>query len=151
MKLRSSAFEEGGAIPERFTCTGDDISPPLSWSEVPKETKSLVLIVDDPDAPGDTWVHWVMYGLSPNANKLDEQVPPEEEAGGARQGLNDFGNIGYGGPCPPPGPAHRYFFKLYAVDTDMQLPAGATKAEVLRSIEGHILEEAELVGRFGRR
>jgi len=152
MKISSSAFEEGGTIPQKYTCTGEDVSPPLSWSDAPKGAKSLVLICDDPDAPVGTWVHWVLYALPPTITKLEEGVPPEGEVlNGAKQGRNDFGNLGYGGPCPPPGKPHRYYFKLYAVDMKPELKPGATKAEVLKTIKGHILDESQLMGRFGRR
>ena len=118
---------------------------------LPAGTKSLILICDDPDAPVGTWVHWVLFGLSTDTRELPEGVPADGEVlGGAKHGRNDFGNLGYGGPCPPPGPAHRYFFKLYAVDSEPMLNVGATKAEVLQAIEGHILAEAQLMGRYGR-
>jgi hypothetical protein len=151
MEIKSSAFTEGATIPKKYTCAGEDISPPLSWSDPPKGTKSLALICDDPDAPVGTWVHWVFYGVSPDVRKLDEGVPPDGEVlKGAKQGRNDFGNLGYGGPCPPPGPAHRYYFKLYAMDMKLMLPAGATKSELLGALDGHVLAEAQLMGRFGR-
>lgn len=152
MKITSTAFEEGETIPRKYTCAGEDVSPALTWSESPKGTKSFVLICDDPDAPVGTWVHWVLYGISPNVTTLDENVPPDGEVlDGARQGRNDFGNLGYGGPCPPPGRAHRYYFKLYALDIKPELAVGATKAEVLKAIEGHVLSEAQLMGRFARK
>ncbi len=151
MQIQSSAFQEGGTIPKQYTCDGEDISPPLSWSAPPDGAKSLVLICDDPDAPVGTWVHWVLFGLTPETAFLPERVPSDEEVlGGAKHGRNDFGNLGYGGPCPPPGPQHRYFFKLYAVDIEPALDVGATKAEVLEAIEGHILAEGQLMGRYGR-
>jgi Raf kinase inhibitor-like YbhB/YbcL family protein len=151
MQIQSSVFDEGATIPKRHTCDGEDVSPQLFLSGIPDGAKSLVLICDDPDAPVGTWVHWVLFGLSPDTRELPEGVPPDAGIlGGATHGRNDFGNLGYGGPCPPPGPAHRYFFKLYAVDTEPVLNAGATKPEVLRAIEGHILAEAQLMGRYGR-
>jgi len=151
MELTSSAFAEGTEIPKKYTCDAEDISPPLSWTAPPQGTASLVLICDDPDAPVGTWVHWVLYGLPADARHLAEGVPPTEiTAGGAKQGRNDFGRIGYGGPCPPRGPAHRYFFKLYAVDMDLTLGPGATKAEVLKAIEGHVLAETQYMGRYKR-
>lgn len=151
LKLSSSAFAEGGTIPKKYTCDGESISPPLAWTAPPAGTKSLALISDDPDAPGKIWVHWVLYNLSPNLRELPEKVPPQNEAlGGARQGTNDSRKIGYGGPCPPRGPAHRYYFKLYALDTELALQAGATKEELLKAIQGHILAEAQLMGRYGR-
>ena len=125
MNLTSPAFADGQPIPERYTCDGADVSPPLSWSETPPGTRSFALICDDPDAPVGAWVHWVIYGLSPAAAELPEMVPPTEQVpGGAKQGLNDFRRVGYGGPCPPPGRPHRYFFKLYALDAELALPPG---------------------------
>ena len=151
MELTSSAFAEGTEMPRKYTCDGEDISPPLSWTAPPQGTASLVLICDDPDAPGRVWVHWVLYGLRPDARGLPEGVPRDEVIeGGAKQGHNDFRRIGYGGPCPPPGSTHRYVFKLYAVDIDLALGSGATKAEVLQAIEGHVLAEAQLMGRYKR-
>lgn len=150
--LTSTAFSQGGEIPARYTCKGQDLSPPLSWSDVPEGTKSLVLICDDPDAPRGTFVHWVVYNIPPSASRLPEGIPAEPSLeDGTLQGINHFGKIGYGGPCPPPGPAHRYFFKLYALDTTLELPPGATKEQVLKAMEGHILAKAELVGTFGTR
>ena len=151
LALTSTAFQEGGTIPQQYTCDGEDISPPLAWSAPPAGTKSLALVCDDPDAPGRTWVHWVVYDLPPSVTLLAEGLPPDEQlAGGGTQGTTDFGRIGYGGPCPPQGPAHRYFFKLYALDADLGLPAGATKKELLKAMEGHVLAEGQLVGRYQR-
>ncbi len=150
MDIKSTAFKNGETIPKKYTCEGEDVSPPLSWSSPPNGTKSMVLICDDPDAPVGTWVHWVLFGLSPSVTSLPEGVPAKESAEGAKQGRNDFGNLGYGGPCPPPGPAHRYFFKLYAVDKELNLKPGATKAEVMKAIEGHILDEGQLMGKYRR-
>lgn len=151
MELTSSAFSEGAEIPQRYTCDGEDVSPPLSWTAPPQGTTRLILICDDPDAPAGTWVHWVLYGLPPDARHLPEGVPPAEVIeGGAQQGRNDFRRIGYRGPCPPRGPAHRYFFWLYAVDIDLILDPGATKATVVNAIEGHMLAKAQLIGRYKR-
>jgi len=150
LNIKSSAFDEGELIPEKYTCDGEDVSPSLSWAQPPKETKSIVLICDDPDAPMGTWVHWVLFGLSPDTLELPEGVSSDKEVlGGAKHGLNDFRKYGYGGPCPPGG-THRYFFKLYAVDTQVDLNAGATKNEVLSAIKGHILAEGQLIGRYSR-
>lgn len=150
LEIKSTAFVEGGTIPKKYTCDGADISPPLSWTKPPEGTKSLVLICDDPDAPMGTWVHWVMYGLSPNTLGLPEGVPDKKDVlDGAKQGTNDFRRIGYGGPCPPGG-THRYFFKLYAIDSELDLSAGATKKEVLSRIEGHVLAEGQHMGRYSR-
>jgi Raf kinase inhibitor-like YbhB/YbcL family protein len=150
-QIVSPAFSAGGTIPKKFTCDGPDDSPRLTWTDPPAKTQSLALIMDDPDAPVGTWVHWVIYDLPPNARELTESVAKQEQLpSGARQGRNDFGKIGYGGPCPPPGNAHRYFFKLYALDVKLGLNAGARKSDVERAMEAHILAQAELVGRYGR-
>lgn len=151
IKLTSSAFEDGGFIPAQYTCEGRDISPPLGWTGVPDSAKSLAMICDDPDAPVGTWVHWVLYDLPPKLSELPEAIPTGEVTpAGAKQGINDFRRSGYGGPCPPPGKPHRYFFKLYALDIDPGLPAGATKADLLQAVEGHILAEGQLVGLYKR-
>ena len=150
-EIRSIAFASGGTIPEKYTCDGADVSPPLSWTEPPAGTKSLALIVDDPDAPVGTWVHWVLYNLPAATRELSAETPPTETlASGAKQGANDFRKIGYGGPCPPPGPAHRYFFKLYALNTELNLAPRATKKQLEAVMAGHILAQAELLGRYGR-
>ena len=139
LALRSSAFEANGAIPAEHTCSGRDSSPPLSWDAPPAGTASFALICDDPDAPLGTWVHWVLYDLPAQLRTLPAAVPPGETlSGGGFQGRNDFGDIGYGGPCPPRG-QHRYFFKLYALDIALDLAAGASKAQVEAAISGHIL------------
>jgi Raf kinase inhibitor-like YbhB/YbcL family protein len=151
MQIKSAVFENNGLIPKKYTCDGADISPPLTWTKYPAGTKGIALICDDPDAPMGTWVHWVLYGLSPETTSLSEGVPAQKEVlGGARQGVNDFGKIGYGGPCPPTGPAHRYFFKLYALDIELNLPSGATKQDVEKAIKGHIVDEGQLIGKYGR-
>ncbi len=151
MNITSMAFAEGEVIPKKHTCDGEDVSPELSWEGVPGGAKSLVMICDDPDAPVGTWVHWVLFGIKPDASGLPEGVPDGESIlDGATHGRNDFGNLGYGGPCPPPGPAHRYYFKLYAVDVEPSLGAGATMADVMQAIDGHILAEGQLMGRYGR-
>ncbi len=151
LHLTSTAFEPNGTIPKKYTCDGPDVSPPLAWNDPPAGTQSFALIVDDPDAPAGTWVHWVLFNLPASARALPENVPKVEQiADGALQGRNDFRRIGYGGPCPPRGPAHRYFFKLYALDTRLGLRAGASKADVERAMAGHILAQGELVGRYGR-
>ena len=138
-------------MPEKYTCNGSDISPPLSWTEPPAGTKSLALIMDDPDAPAGTWVHWVVYNLPASARALSEGTPPTETlADGAKQGTNDFRKTGYGGPCPPPGSAHRYFFKLYALDIELNLAPRAAKKQVETAMAGHTLARAELIGRYGR-
>ena len=151
LTLTSSAFPPGGTIPKKHTCDGPDVSPALNWTDPPAGTQSWALIMDDPDAPVGTWVHWVLYDLPAAARALPENVPKQEQLpDGSRQGRNDFRRTGYGGPCPPAGPAHRYFFKLYALDVKLGLRAGATKADVERAMQGHILGQAELMGRYGR-
>lgn len=149
--IRAEAFNPGTDIPRKFSCQGSDTSPALVWTDPPAATQSLVLIADDPDAPTGTWVHWVLYDLPPGTRRLREALPPTTEvAGGGRQGANDFGKIGYGGPCPPPGKPHRYFFKLYALDGRLNLKPGATKPEVEEAMKGHVLAKAELMGRYRR-
>ncbi len=148
--LSSPAFEAGETIPVDYTCDGRDVSPPLRWGSTPAGTVTLALICDDPDAPVGTWVHWVVYNIPSSREGFDEAVPPEERLpDGTLQGRNDFGRIGYGGPCPPGG-THRYFFKLYALDTKLDLPPGARKDNLLRAMKGHVLAESELMGRYGR-
>lgn len=150
-ELTSSAFKEGERIPDRHTCEGDDLSPPLHWSVPPAATKSFALIADDPDAPGGTWVHWVIYNLSLDLRGLPEGIPAKDHwLDGALQGLTDFKRVGYGGPCPPPGKPHRYYFKLYALDAVLTLKPRATKSQLLEACKGHVLAEAQLMGRFGR-
>ena len=149
--VRSTAFEEGGAIPARYTCDGLDVSPPLQWSSVPDETRSLALISDDPDAPSGTFVHWVIYDLPPDTLRLPEDVPNQRTLPSkAAQGVNGAGSIGYMGPCPP-SVSHRYFFKVYALDTELGLGGGATKEEALSAMEGHVLGEGQLMGTYRRR
>lgn len=151
-ELTSPAFPPGGAIPQAHTCDGADRSPPLRWSGAPADTKSFALVLDDPDAPAGIWVHWVLYGVAGTARELPPGVAPRERVAGVGvQGVNDFGNVGYGGPCPPRGPAHRYSFTLYALDADPGLPPGRTKAQLERAIRGHILGRAELTGLYERR
>lgn len=150
-ELTSPAFKEGEVIPKKHTCEGPDVSPPLRWSSPPQGTRSLALIADDPDAPMGTWVHWVLFNLPSELVDLPEGVPIRESlANGAQQGLNDFRRVGYGGPCPPPGKPHRYFFKLYALNALLNLKPRATKAQVLEASKGHVLAETQLMGRFGR-
>jgi Raf kinase inhibitor-like YbhB/YbcL family protein len=127
------------------------MSPPLAWTDAPEGRASFALIADDPDAPGRTWVHWVIFNIPPNVGGLSENTPTNDRLGdGSLQGANDFRRIGYGGPCPPPGSPHRYFFKLYALDTKLDLEAGATKAQLEAAMQGHILAEAQLMGTFRR-
>ena len=150
IKITSSAFEEGGLIPAKYTCDGADVSPPLQWDAVPEGTRSIALICDDPDAPMGTWVHWVLFNLPSDAKELAENIPTEETLpNGAKQGVNDFGRVGYGGPCPPGG-THRYFFKIYALDTEVGLEASADKRRLLKTMEGHILGQGQLIGKYKR-
>jgi len=152
LKMTSDAFTEGAAIPIKYTCDGADVSPPLRWSDPPPATKSFALICDDPDAPAKIWVHWVLYDLPPGITELAEDIPKSETLpNGAKQGRNDFGQIGYGGPCPPPGKPHRYYFKLYALDTTLNLSAGKTKQQLLDAMNGHTLAEASLMGTYKRK
>jgi Raf kinase inhibitor-like YbhB/YbcL family protein len=150
LKLTSTAFVEGAAIPARHTCDGENLSPPLAWEGVPEGTKTLALVADDPDAPRGTWVHWVVYGIPAATRTLPENLPARETLDdGTRQGTNDFQKPGYGGPCPPSG-THRYYFKLYALDTDLTLPPAATKDQLLKALDTHILAQGELMGRYTR-
>ena len=152
MQLTSTAFAEGAAIPAKHAYDVKNVSPPLKWSGVPPGAKSLVLIADDPDAPVGTWVHWVLYDLATTTTELPEDVAKSQfVAGGAKQGLNDFRQLGYGGPCPPPGKAHRYFFKLYALDKMLELKPGLTKKDIEAAMEKHILAQGRLMGTYQRK
>ena len=152
MQLTSTAFSQGEPIPEKYTCEGKNISPPLRWSNAPSAAQSLALIVDDPDAPGGTWVHWVLYDLPQTNDTLLEDLPKSQYTPqGAKQGLNDFKHLGYGGPCPPPGKPHRYMFKLYALDVALNLNPGATKRDLESAMEKHILAEGRLMGTYKRK
>jgi Raf kinase inhibitor-like YbhB/YbcL family protein len=149
--VKSSAFGAGAEIPKQFTCSGADVSPALDWSGALAKTASFALIMDDPDAPVGTWVHWVLWNLPPNAHSLPQDVAKREQLDdGSRQGTNDFRKIGYNGPCPPPGKPHRYFFRLYALDTKLNLAPGATRQELDTAMKGHVLGEAEYMGTFRR-
>jgi Raf kinase inhibitor-like YbhB/YbcL family protein len=150
MEITSSSFNHEDMIPAKYTCDGQNISPPLAWSGSPKETKSFALICDDPDAPAGTWVHWVIFDIPENVNSLPEKVSRQEEiAGLGKNGKNTSQHFGYDGPCPPSG-IHRYYFKLYALDTMLNLNAGLSKEDLLKAIKGHILAEAQLMGRYKR-
>lgn len=153
LSLTSPGFQDGGAIPVKSTCDGADVSPPLEWSGAPAGTQTFALIADDPDAPAGTWVHWVLYNLPAATSQLPENVAKVEslDLGGARQGRNDFRHPGYGGPCPPPGSTHRYFFRLYALDASLQLKSGVQKKDVEAAMQGHILGSAQLMGTYSRR
>ncbi|MEM3736837.1 MAG: YbhB/YbcL family Raf kinase inhibitor-like protein [Candidatus Bathyarchaeia archaeon] len=150
MVITSRAFKNNESIPSQYTCDGKDVSPPLCWSGAPQGTKTYALIVDDPDAPGGTFTHWVIFNIPSSESGLQENVPKTGKLpNGAIQGKNDFGRNGYGGPCPPSG-THRYQFHLYALDTQLNLPPGATKQDLQRAMRGHILAKAELIGLYSR-
>jgi Raf kinase inhibitor-like YbhB/YbcL family protein len=151
IQLTSPAFREGETIPKQYTADGDDRSPPLSWGEPPAGTQSFALIADDPDAPRGTWVHWVLFDLPATERGLGEGVAAAETLpNAAKQGKNDFRKVGYGGPSPPPGKPHRYFFKLYALDRKLDLHSGVTRAQVESAMKGHVLAEGQLMGKYGR-
>jgi Raf kinase inhibitor-like YbhB/YbcL family protein len=151
MEIKSPAFRNGGEIPRKHTCDGGDASPRLTWTEAPPGSQTFALIADDADAPGGTWVHWVIYDLPATTKELPEGIAAGETLDtGAKQGVNDFRKTGYGGPCPPPGAAHRYYFRLYALDAATNLKPRATKKQVLDAIKGHVVAEAELMGKYGR-
>ncbi len=153
-KLESAAFKDGETIPVKYTCKGEDISPALNWEGAPDGTRTFALICDDPDAPMGTWVHWVIYNIPSQRSGLPENVRKDQdvlsgELEGVLQGVNSWRRLGYGGPCPPPGPPHRYFFKLYALDTTITTP-GLDKDGLLKAMQGHILGEAQIMGTFQR-
>jgi len=151
MELHSSAFGQGQAIPSKYTCDGSDLSPPLTWVDTSPATKSLALIADDPDAPMGTWVHWVLYNLPPTTRELREEFPTDGRLpDGTMQGKNDFRQSGYGGPCPPSG-AHRYVFRLFALDIMLPLPTGSTAKQLRAAMQGHVLAEAQLVAIYRRK
>ncbi len=148
--LKSTAFESGGRIPRVHSCDGKDVSPPLVWTGMPERTASLALIVNDPDAPRGDWVHWVLFDMPAGRRDLPEHVPVKDTIpGGGTHGLNDFGNLGWGGPCPPSG-MHRYLFTIYALDAPLKLEARATRDDVVRAMQGHILGLAQLIGKYAR-
>lgn len=151
-RLASPVFENGARIPRRYTCDGEDVSPPLEWEGAPTETKAYALIVYDPDAPIGTFIHWVLYNIPASVNRLEENVPKTEVVEGIGvQGVNDFGNIGYGGPCPPPGHGeHRYYFALHALNAQLNLPPGLKADELLKRIEPHVIGYAILMGKYSR-
>ena len=150
LTVTSTSFTQGGMIPRNYTCDGNNVSPPLSWSKGPEGTKSYVLISDDPDAPVGTWVHWVLYNLPVNVTSLSENIPKMKQLeNGSLHGKNDFGRFEYGGPCPPGG-THRYYFKIYALDTMISAGPGLTKKQLLKEMDKHILAQGELVGKYSR-
>jgi Raf kinase inhibitor-like YbhB/YbcL family protein len=152
MRVSSTAFDEGGMLPPRFSCDGSGVSPPLEWTDVPDGTQHFALICEDPDAPSGVFTHWLLYDLSAGSRELEEDVPKDAVLSvGARQGANSFGNIGYGGACPPTGdPEHRYFFKLYALDSYLGIRPAASKNELLDAMRDHVLAEAQLIGKYKR-
>jgi Raf kinase inhibitor-like YbhB/YbcL family protein len=151
MKITTTAFEPGAPIPAGSSCDGENRSPDLAWTETPVNTRSFALIVDDPDAPRGTWVHWVLFNLPADAVELSPGVPPKPELpSGARQGVNDSGDVGYGGPCPPRGGPHRYYFRLYALDSTLNLAPGINRSDLDQAMAGHILAEATLMGTYQR-
>ncbi len=151
IQLTTTAFSEAQPIPVKYTCSGQDVSPPLKWSNAPAGTKSFALIVDDPDAPVGIWTHWVIFNLPPTTTSLPENMSKSPELpDGAKQGMNDFHHIGYGGPCPPRGYVHHYHLQIYALDAMLDLKSGATRKELLKAMEGHILGEGRLIGTFQR-
>jgi len=154
MTITSPAFGNNQKIPGKYTCDGENISPPLEFSDIPKNAQSLVLIADDPDAPSKTWVHWIVYNIDPSTKKVEENSVPQSGI----QGMTDFGEEGYGGPCPPPAlqnrdesGTHRYFFKLYALDRMLDVPEGLAKQQILEKMDGLVADEAELVGLYSRK
>ncbi len=150
MEITSTAFKNGKSIPQKYSCDGKDVSPPLSWSGVPDGTKSFALISDDPDAPVGTWIHWVLYNIPVDVSSLEENIPERKKlANGAMHGVNDFKKYGYGGPCPPGG-THRYYFKLYALRETLDIGPGASKKELLQDMEGKVIAEAQLMGTYSR-
>jgi len=151
LSIYSPAFSEGALIPTKYTCEGSNISPQLDWSGVPEGTRSLALICDDPDAPSGTFTHWVIFNIPPDSKGLPETMSLTPRlTDGSIQGINDFGLIGYGGPCPPPGKPHRYRFNLYALDKQLDLNAGSSKNQVLNAIKNHILAQGQITGTYQR-
>jgi Raf kinase inhibitor-like YbhB/YbcL family protein len=152
LRLTSPAFRPGELIPARHACDGDDLSPALAWSDPPHRTRAFALIVEDPDAPGGVFTHWVIFDLPPDARHLPEGVPrTERPPRGGVQGRNDFGNVGYDGPCPPPGQTHHYRFRLYALDEPVAAEPRTTRHELLAAIEGHVVTRVDLIGTYRRR
>ncbi|MFH1052352.1 MAG: YbhB/YbcL family Raf kinase inhibitor-like protein [bacterium] len=151
IKVTSTAFKDGEMIPSKYTCDGENISPQIAWTNYPKRTETFVLIADDPDAPMGTWVHWVVYNIPTDDLEFKENFPKDEKfENGTMQGTTDFRRVGYGGPCPPSG-THRYFFKIYALDVKLNVKPGLTKKEILKEMEGHIIAEGQLMGKYKRK
>lgn len=151
LHVSSAAFPDGASVPRKYTCDGQNVSPPLAWNGAPPGTQTFALVLDDPDAPRGVFTHWILFDLPAATNQLPEAIPPDEQlTDAARQGKNDFGRVGYGGPCPPPGPAHRYHFTLYALDSPLNLPPGASKKQLLDAMQRHILAQGELMATYHR-
>jgi Raf kinase inhibitor-like YbhB/YbcL family protein len=151
LELTSTAFQEGATIPKQYTGDGRNVSPPLKWQDAPADTRTLALVCEDPDAPRGTFTHWVVFNLPAESRELSEGVPAEANLpNGTAQGTNDFGKVGYGGPSPPPGKPHRYFFKLYALDRPLDLQPGAASSQLLAAMKGHVLGETQLMGTYAR-
>lgn len=151
LDISSDAFKNGSEIPSQYTCKGQNISPKLTWRGAPPNTKSFALIMDDPDAPGGTFCHWIIYNIPPNKQELASGIPASSNLqDGSRQGINDFRRVGYSGPCPPPGKPHRYFFHLYALNTDLAITGSVDRNGLLKAIEGHIIAKGDLMGLFRR-
>ncbi len=151
MEIKSTAFKNNEYIPARYTCDGQDISPEIKWGGIPENTRSIALIMDDPNAPGKTFCHWIIFNIPPEKDGLPEAIPVTTELpDDTRQGINDFGRFGYGGPCPPPGKPHHYNFRLYALDSKIELPTGTNQDKVLDAIKGHIFAQAQLIGIYKR-
>ena len=150
-QISTTSFPVGGLIPKQYTCDGQDLSPALTWTGAPQGTKSFALIADDPDAPVGTWTHWLIWNIPATTHQLSEGMPKEAQlTDGTRQGQNDFRKVGYNGPCPPPGKPHRYFFKLYALDSSLGVKPGASRKELETAMNRHVLAQTEVMGRFGR-
>lgn len=149
-EVKTTAFSEGGTIPKKYTCDGSDLSPALTWVGAPAGAQSLALIADDPDAPIGTWTHWIVWDIPPEAALSEGVAKVESLSDGTRQGRNDFKRIGYGGPCPPPGKPHRYFFRLYALDTKLDVKPAASRKELEHAMKGHVLGQTGLMGKYGR-
>ncbi|HEC82696.1 MAG TPA: YbhB/YbcL family Raf kinase inhibitor-like protein [Thermoplasmatales archaeon] len=150
--IESPAFREGDVIPVKYTCDGEDMSSPLKWRDVPSNAKSIAIICEDPDAPLIKWIHWIIYNIPPEIGELNENIPKKEEIeGGIRQGKNSWNKFGYGGPCPPGKKPHRYYFRMYALDIKINVQQPLKKRNLLKLMEGHIIEEAELMGKYSRK
>jgi Raf kinase inhibitor-like YbhB/YbcL family protein len=149
--LRSRAFQAGKRIPDRYTCEAENISPPLEWGPIPEGTESFVLVCDDPDAPRGVFSHWILYDIPKHTTEMPSAIAKQERPDTmGTHGRNDFGSTYYQGPCPPPGSTHRYYYRLYAIDTVLHMPPGASRSQILKAIDGHILDQAELMGKYSR-